>query len=93
MKPFLGEISLIPTNLTLMEVVMTRKGNVVTKNAVLSLLHPLYLRQGFSFCDKTFVNSVCPKMDITRKKMEKVLTKYKKGDKSNVDIMSALNVN
>jgi len=93
MEAFHGKVSSIPTNLTQIEIEMTRKGNVTTNNAVLSLLHPLYLRQGFSFCDKTFVSLVCPKMAITRKKMEKVLTKYKKGDMQNGDIMSALNVN
>jgi len=54
------------------------------------LLHPLYLRHGFAFCDKNFRTFVCPAMNITRFKLEKAFEMYsKKDEKTDIDFKSA----
>jgi len=75
-----------------MEITIARKEFLRFQNDVI-LLHLLYLKHGFAYRDKTFVNSVSiwPNIVITIKNMEKVLTKYKKLGTANIDIMSVLN--
>ncbi|CAL8131053.1 unnamed protein product [Orchesella dallaii] len=42
-----------------------------------TILHPLYVKYGFSFCSDKFLNEICPKMWATEKKLVDMLEDYK----------------
>jgi len=94
MEQFVGDSTLIETKLSEEEREMAREVNPGENPGQMILLHPLYLKHGFSFCDKTFVNSNCPAMDITKKKLEKAFKMYSmKKNESDRDFRSALLIN
>ncbi|CAL8143365.1 unnamed protein product [Orchesella dallaii] len=57
----------------------------------LHLLHPLYLRHGFSFCNDNFMSRVLPSMRTTREQLEQALELRKGGQE--LDIKSVLKIN
>jgi len=80
-EDFVGEISKIPTKLTMTERKMARTGRIQNPEDVI-ILHPLFLSHRFSFCNKTFVTSIIPKMAQTSNKLTRELENYK-GDRAN----------
>ncbi|ODM91436.1 Poly(A) RNA polymerase cid13, partial [Orchesella cincta] len=91
MEAFVWKISKIKTKLRSREIKTARKGKKTNPPNVI-FIHPLYIQHGFAFCDKSFVSSVCPAMQITGKKLKLALDKIKRGQKVD-DITSAFKVN
>ncbi|CAL8133439.1 unnamed protein product [Orchesella dallaii] len=42
-----------------------------------TIIHPLYVKYGFSFCWKSFLFTVCPKMGATSRRLNELLNIYK----------------
>ncbi|CAL8140282.1 unnamed protein product [Orchesella dallaii] len=89
-EKYVREIEPFPENLTVPETKRAKRGRVITipEGSTFHLLHPLYPPFGFSLCDKNFVTTVCPAMEITGKKLKRALNLYKSGQK--FDIKSVL---
>ncbi|CAL8084144.1 unnamed protein product [Orchesella dallaii] len=93
MDNFVGKPIDLPSKLAVSERKLGREEILEGKfeSDSLHLLHPLYLRHGFSFCNDNFMSRVLPAMRTTREQLEQALKLHKGGQE--LDIKSVLLVN
>jgi len=65
------EYEITVQDLKILDSKQTVRQNFYSTEELVTVLHPLHIKYGFTFCSKSFVESVCPKMGLTCQELRK----------------------